>query len=84
MIVVLPTYNEAGNLPVLVPQLLDIAPVRVLIVDDDSPDGTGQVAESLKKSTVQGWQSSIGTVCPVAWVWPTQMGSRRRSNRERT
>lgn len=49
IIVIVPTYNEAENLPILVPQLLDVAPVRVLVVDDDSPDGTGQVAEDLKK-----------------------------------
>ena len=49
IIVVLPTYNEADNLPIIVPQLLDVAPLQVLVVDDDSPDGTGQVAESLKQ-----------------------------------
>ena len=43
VIFVLPTYNEAENLPILIPQLLDIARVRVLVVDDDSPDGTGEV-----------------------------------------
>ena len=49
MVVVLPTYNEMENLPALVPRLLDIAPVCVLIVDDDSPDGTGQVADELRE-----------------------------------
>lgn len=49
LIVVLPTYNEAENLPLLVPYLLDVASLHVLVVDDDSPDCTGQVAERLKE-----------------------------------
>jgi dolichol-phosphate mannosyltransferase len=46
--IVLPTYNEAENLPKLVSALL-ILPLDlgVLIVDDNSPDGTGQIAEDL-------------------------------------
>jgi dolichol-phosphate mannosyltransferase len=46
---VIPTYNEAENLPGLVSALFtqDLPDLRVLIVDDNSPDGTGQVAESL-------------------------------------
>ncbi len=47
--VVIPTYNEADNLPALVGELraLDVAGLAVLIVDDNSPDGTGQVADLL-------------------------------------
>src|SRR6266496_1272718 len=47
--VVLPTYNEAANLPKLVDALfsLPLPNLRVLVVDDDSPDGTGEVAEEL-------------------------------------
>jgi dolichol-phosphate mannosyltransferase len=47
-IVVIPTYNEAENLPLLVPRVLEQSPqIEVLVVDDDSPDGTGKVAASL-------------------------------------
>lgn len=46
--VVVPTYNEAENLPILIPQLLEVAPLDVLVVDDDSPDGTTQVAVQLQ------------------------------------
>jgi dolichol-phosphate mannosyltransferase len=42
-----PTFNERENIAVLVPRLLAIAGVRVLIVDDGSPDGTGTEAERL-------------------------------------
>ncbi|MDR6988452.1 dolichol-phosphate mannosyltransferase [Paenarthrobacter nitroguajacolicus] len=47
--VVVPTYNERENLPVLVAQLnsLGIANLKVLVVDDNSPDGTGAVADQL-------------------------------------
>jgi len=44
-IVVVPTYNERDNIPPLVESLLRHDGVRVLIVDDDSPDGTGEVAD---------------------------------------
>ena len=47
-IVVVPTYNEAENLPLLVPQVLEQSPdLEVLVVDDDSPDGTGKIADEL-------------------------------------
>jgi dolichol-phosphate mannosyltransferase len=48
-LVIVPTYNERANLPVLVPALMAHAGVRVLIVDDQSPDGTGEVAETLAR-----------------------------------
>jgi len=46
--IVLPTYNEAGNLEPVVAAILEVLPQgRVLVVDDNSPDGTGQLAERL-------------------------------------
>ncbi|MFC0432835.1 polyprenol monophosphomannose synthase [Kutzneria buriramensis] len=47
--VVVPTYNERDNLPVLVGRLreLGVANLHVLVVDDNSPDGTGDVADGL-------------------------------------
>ncbi|MGW1891511.1 polyprenol monophosphomannose synthase [Streptomyces sp. NPDC002004] len=47
--VVMPTYNEAENLPVMADALmaLPLPGLRLLVVDDSSPDGTGQVAERL-------------------------------------
>jgi dolichol-phosphate mannosyltransferase len=49
--VVVPTYNEAESLPGLVEALyeLDVPDLRVLVVDDSSPDGTGRLAEELGK-----------------------------------
>lgn len=46
-LIIVPTYNEHDNLPVVVAALLRITGVRVLVVDDGSPDGTGLVADTL-------------------------------------
>lgn len=52
VLVIIPTYNERENLKSLVPQVLDLDPrIGILVVDDNSPDGTGQVAEELGAST---------------------------------
>ncbi len=47
--VIVPTYNERANLPVLIAELMKQAGVRVLVVDDHSPDGTGEVADQLAR-----------------------------------
>jgi dolichol-phosphate mannosyltransferase len=47
VLVVVPTYNERENLPVLVRGVLAHDGYRVLVVDDASPDGTGALAETL-------------------------------------
>lgn len=44
-LVIVPTYNEASNIPPLIPQILEQDDrLDVLIVDDGSPDGTGKIA----------------------------------------
>lgn len=46
IIVVLPTYNESGNIPTLIDELLRLSRhLEVLVVDDDSPDGTWRIVE---------------------------------------
>lgn len=51
-IVVIPTYNERDNLGPLVAEVLAQRGVAaVIVVDDGSPDGTGQVAEDLRRAT---------------------------------
>jgi dolichol-phosphate mannosyltransferase len=52
LLVVVPTYNERVNLPLVVPAILQQDPrIDVLVVDDNSPDGTGQLADELAAST---------------------------------
>jgi len=47
-LVIVPTYNEAKNLPVIVPQILaQDDRVEILVIDDNSPDGTGRAADEL-------------------------------------
>ena len=47
--IVIPTFNEAENLPVIIQRLFDlqIPSLKILIVDDNSPDGTGDIADKL-------------------------------------
>jgi dolichol-phosphate mannosyltransferase len=49
--VVLPTFNEADNLPAMVAALLalPVPDLQVVVVDDSSPDGTGQIADRLAR-----------------------------------
>jgi dolichol-phosphate mannosyltransferase len=49
IMVVIPTYNEAENLPTMAGELLalDLPGLAILIVDDNSPDGTGEIADEL-------------------------------------
>jgi dolichol-phosphate mannosyltransferase len=49
-VVVIPTYNEAENLPLLVPEVLaQDERLEILVVDDNSPDGTGKLADELSE-----------------------------------
>jgi dolichol-phosphate mannosyltransferase len=64
--VVLPTYNEAENLPLMVDALLalKLENFHILVVDDGSPDGTGQIADDLaarnRQITVMHRQEKAG------------------------
>jgi dolichol-phosphate mannosyltransferase len=50
IVVVVPTYNEKDNLPVLAEGILRHPGFRLLVVDDGSPDGTGAIAEELART----------------------------------
>ncbi|MFX1518797.1 MAG: polyprenol monophosphomannose synthase [Promethearchaeota archaeon] len=51
--IVIPTYNERKNIELLIPKIIDVFnknwPGEIIIVDDNSPDGTGEVADALAK-----------------------------------
>jgi len=46
-LVLVPTYNERENLPILVKDILAVSGTEVMVLDDQSPDGTGAVADAL-------------------------------------
>jgi dolichol-phosphate mannosyltransferase len=49
--IIIPTYNEATNIEPLIKELTRLGQdYEIIIVDDDSPDGTGKIAENLKSS----------------------------------
>lgn len=51
VLVVIPTYNEQENLPLIIAGVRAAAPeVHILVADDNSPDGTGEVADGLAAS----------------------------------
>jgi dolichol-phosphate mannosyltransferase len=50
--IVIPTYNEKHNLPRLLEKIFSLSigkNIEIIVVDDNSPDGTGKIAENLKK-----------------------------------
>ena len=50
--VVIPTYNESENIEELLRSILklDLEDIRILVVDDNSPDGTGNIVEDLSRN----------------------------------
>ncbi|MEJ2239877.1 MAG: polyprenol monophosphomannose synthase [Gemmatimonadales bacterium] len=50
-LVIMPTYNEASNLPRIAPEVLEQDErIEILVVDDGSPDGTGEIADGLARA----------------------------------
>lgn len=54
--IVVPTYNEKENLPILIETLfeLNVQDINILIVDDNSPDGTGNIADEIHERIPDG------------------------------
>jgi dolichol-phosphate mannosyltransferase len=80
-LVVIPTYNEVGNLAPLVEQVLAQDPrLEILVVDDGSPDGTGALADSLatKQPRVQvlhrEGKLGLGTAYIKGFRWALDRG----------
>jgi len=75
-LIVLPTYNEAKNISILIPRLFKYIPdISVLVVDDGSPDGTAEIAKSLKSKFLyleiinQGKKSGLGIAYRTGFDW---------------
>lgn len=51
-LIILPTYNEADAIKIMIPRLLELISsddIHILVVDDNSPDGTGKIADEYAK-----------------------------------
>jgi len=80
-LVVIPTYNEAVNLPQIVPQALAQDPrLEILIVDDNSPDGTGRMADEMARANPRvhtlhrEGKLGLGTAYITGFKWALKEG----------
>lgn len=83
-VVVIPTYNEADNLPTITAELLalGIDDLKILIVDDASPDGTGQIADDLARRYPGAFhimhrrgKLGLGTAYVQGFTWALECGT---------
>ena len=84
LVVVIPTYNERDNLPKITEALfaLNIPELEILIVDDASPDGTGQVADQLAVQHPgrfhvihRAGKLGLGTAYIQGFTWALEQGA---------
>lgn len=80
-LVVVPTYNEAVNLPVILPRILAEDPrLEVLVVDDNSPDGTGVMADEMAGANPRihalhrAGKMGLGTAYITGFKWALERG----------
>ncbi|HXM37175.1 MAG TPA: polyprenol monophosphomannose synthase [Gemmatimonadales bacterium] len=80
-LVVIPTYNEAVNLPQIAPQVLAQDPrLEILVVDDNSPDGTGVIADELARTNPRvhtihrEGKLGLGTAYITGFKWALERG----------
>jgi dolichol-phosphate mannosyltransferase len=81
VVVIIPTYNEAVNLPQIVPVVLAQDPrVDVLVVDDNSPDGTGRLADEMAAANSRihvlhrQAKQGLGRAYLAGFEWALQQG----------
>ncbi|WP_210424439.1 polyprenol monophosphomannose synthase [Gephyromycinifex aptenodytis] len=81
IVVCIPTYNERENLPIVVQGVRQYAPqAHVLILDDSSPDGTGQVADALAQDDPfvqvlhRAGKEGLGAAYLAGFRWALQAG----------
>ncbi|SCX40956.1 dolichol-phosphate mannosyltransferase [Klenkia marina] len=81
VLVLIPTYDERENLPRIVGRVRAAVPAAdVLVVDDDSPDGTGQVADDLARTDAQvqvlhrAGKEGLGAAYLAGFAWGLERG----------
>lgn len=84
IVVVIPTYNEAENLPLMAAELwaLAIPNLTILVVDDNSPDGTGRVADELAQNNPNALyhlhrpvKEGLGRAYVAGFQWALEFGA---------
>ncbi|MBS4014503.1 MAG: polyprenol monophosphomannose synthase [Bacteroidetes bacterium] len=81
-IVIIPTYNELHNVKKLIPEVLSLydKEIDILVVDDNSPDGTGKFVEELSKSNekvhvlIREKKMGLGTAYCAGFKYALQKG----------
>ena len=80
-LVIIPTYNERESLPIIVAAVRAAEPsIDILIADDNSPDGTGEVAEGLRTNDSaihvlhRESKAGLGAAYLAAFEWASQQG----------
>ncbi|HEX3800497.1 MAG TPA: polyprenol monophosphomannose synthase [Verrucomicrobiae bacterium] len=80
-LVIVPTYNERENLPLLAQKLLGLpVAVELLVVDDNSPDGTGKLADELAAKHPQihvlhrAQKNGLGRAYCAGFTWALEHG----------
>jgi dolichol-phosphate mannosyltransferase len=81
VLVVIPTYDEAGNIRPIVAKVLDHMPeAHVLVVDDGSPDGTGDIADAIAAADDRAHvlhrtqKAGLGAAYVAAFRWALEQG----------
>jgi len=80
-LIIVPTYNERENLPELVRAIFDVVPeVHLLVVDDASPDGTGELADGIAAEDARvhvlhrEGKLGLGTAYIAGFRWALERG----------
>ena len=80
-LIIVPTYNELENLPIIVAGILAKAPeVNILVADDDSPDGTGPLADRLADEDSRVFvmhrteKAGLGAAYLAGFAWGIERG----------
>lgn len=80
-LVAIPTYNEAGNIKLVIDQLFTAIPsCEVMIVDDGSPDGTALICKGIQENNKslhlieRHTKSGIGSAYRMAFIWALEQG----------
>ncbi|MEN9740525.1 MAG: hypothetical protein RLZ72_791 [Actinomycetota bacterium] len=79
-LVIIPTYNEIDNLARIVERVREHSPIDILIVDDNSPDGTGGLADDLAQSVPnvhslnRAHKQGLGPAYLAGFAWAFEHG----------